>query len=95
MIIHAVVQSSLHFDKLWQSCKHETWLPTAKYLMDDVPVLLSSDNMKDVKNVLATIFMSLPSDFAEFIKWVAEIRIKEEGDQALSKEEKERLAIKV
>ncbi|KAL8523155.1 hypothetical protein ACS0TY_013211 [Phlomoides rotata] len=76
------------------SCKHETWLPTAKYLMDDVPVLLSSDNMKDVKSVLTTIFMSLPSDFAEFIKWVAEIRINEEGGQGLSEEEKGRLAIK-
>ncbi|KAK6143960.1 hypothetical protein DH2020_020780 [Rehmannia glutinosa] len=77
-----------------QSCKHESWITTAKYLMDDVPVLLSSDNMKDVKKVLSTVFTSLPSDFAEFIKWVAEIRRKEDGSQSLSEEEKERLTIK-
>ncbi|KAK4441572.1 Glutathione gamma-glutamylcysteinyltransferase 1 [Sesamum alatum] len=76
------------------SCKHESWITTAKYLMDDVPVLLSSATMKDVKNVLSTVFMSLPSDFAEFIKWVAEIRRKEDGSQGLSEEEKGRLAIK-
>ncbi|KAL0461087.1 UNVERIFIED_CONTAM: Glutathione gamma-glutamylcysteinyltransferase 1 [Sesamum latifolium] len=44
------------------SCKHESWITTAKYLMDDVPVLLSSETMKDVKNVLSTVFMSLPLD---------------------------------
>ncbi|KAL6527705.1 Glutathione gamma-glutamylcysteinyltransferase 1 [Orobanche minor] len=76
------------------SCKHESWTTTAKYLMDDVPVLLSSDNMKDVKKVLSTVFTSLPSDFAEFIKWVAEIRRKEDGAQGLSEEEKGRLTIK-
>ncbi|KAL0418626.1 UNVERIFIED_CONTAM: Glutathione gamma-glutamylcysteinyltransferase 1 [Sesamum radiatum] len=76
------------------SCNHESWITTAKYLMDDVPVLLSSETMKDVKNVLATVFMSLPLDFAEFIKWVAEIRRKEDGGQGLSEEEKGRLSIK-
>ncbi|KAL1559643.1 Glutathione gamma-glutamylcysteinyltransferase 1 [Salvia divinorum] len=76
------------------SCKHESWITTAKYLMDDVPVLLSSDNMLNVKNVLATVFTSLPSDFAEFIKWVAEIRREEDSNQSLSEEEKGRLRIK-
>lgn len=79
----------------WQSCKHESWITTAKYLMDDVPVLLSSDNMQNVKNVLASVFMSLPADFAEFIKWVAEIRREEDNSQTLSEEEKGRLRIKV
>ncbi|KAH6815102.1 phytochelatin synthase 1 [Perilla frutescens var. frutescens] len=76
------------------SCKHESWITTAKYLMDDVPVLLSSENMKNVKKVLETVFTSLPADFAEFIKWVAEIRRKEDGAQGLSEEERERLGIK-
>lgn len=58
-------------------------------------MLLSSINIKNVKNVLATVFTSLPADFAEFIKWVAEIRRKEDGAQALSEEEKGRLSIKV
>ncbi|XP_042048484.1 glutathione gamma-glutamylcysteinyltransferase 1-like isoform X1 [Salvia splendens] len=76
------------------SCKHESWITTAKYLMDDVPVLLSSDNVQNVKNVLASVFMSLPADFAEFIKWVAEIRREEDNSQSLSEEEKGRLRIK-
>ncbi|KAL2508245.1 Glutathione gamma-glutamylcysteinyltransferase 1 [Forsythia ovata] len=76
------------------SCKHESWVSTAKYLMDDVPVLLSSDNVKDVKHAISTVFASLPSDFAEFIKWVAEVRRQEEGGQGVSQEEKERVAIK-
>lgn len=78
-----------------QSCKDESWTSTAKYLMDDVPMLLSAKSDKDVKNVLSTVFMSLPSNFSEFIKWVAEVRRREDGDQGLSQEEKGRLAIKV
>lgn len=34
----------------------------------DAPLLLSSDNVKDVKDVISTIFSSLPSDFVEFTK---------------------------
>ncbi|KAL8542147.1 hypothetical protein ACS0TY_003126 [Phlomoides rotata] len=63
------------------SCKHESWITTAKYFTDDVPLLLSSDNVKDIKDVISTVFSSLPSDFAEFIKWVAEIRGKEDGEE--------------
>lgn len=58
-------------------------------------MLLSSDNMQNVENVLATVFTSLPADFAEFIKWVAEIRREEDSNQSLSEEEKGRLGIKV
>ncbi|KAK6143294.1 hypothetical protein DH2020_023642 [Rehmannia glutinosa] len=76
------------------SCKHESWIGTAKYLTDDVPALLSSDNMEDIKDVISTIFSSLPSDFAEFIKWVADSRREEDGGQLLSQEEKGMLAIK-
>ncbi|KAL8191927.1 hypothetical protein R6Q57_028658 [Mikania cordata] len=76
------------------SCKHESWVNIAKYLMEDVPVLLSSKNVKDVKDVLSIVFNSLPSKFLEFIKWVAEIRRTEEGGQSLSPEEQERLSIK-
>ncbi|KAJ9547848.1 hypothetical protein OSB04_020391 [Centaurea solstitialis] len=76
------------------SCKHESWANIAKYLVEDVPVLLSSENVKDVKDVLSIVFNSLPSKVLEFIKWVAEVRRTEEGDQSLSPEEQERLAIK-
>ncbi|XP_051143617.1 glutathione gamma-glutamylcysteinyltransferase 1-like isoform X2 [Andrographis paniculata] len=76
------------------SCKHDSWITTAKYLMDEVPVLLSSNNLKDVNSVFSAVFTSLPSDFSEFIKWVAEIRRKEDNSQGLSEEEQGRLAMK-
>nr|XP_043609971.1 glutathione gamma-glutamylcysteinyltransferase 1-like isoform X2 [Erigeron canadensis] len=76
------------------SCKHESWANIAKYLLEDVPTLLSSKNVKDVKDVFSIIFSSFPSKFLEFIKWVAEVRRQEDGGQDLSLEEKQRIAIK-
>ncbi|KAJ8534646.1 hypothetical protein K7X08_016374 [Anisodus acutangulus] len=76
------------------SCKHESWVSISKHLMDDLPVLLSSENVKDIKDVLYTLLSNLPSNFTEFIKWVAEVRRQEENGQKLSDEEKGRLAIK-
>lgn len=78
-----------------QSCNHESWITIAKYLMDDLPELLTSETLKDVQNVLSTVFTSLPSDFSEFIKWLEEIHRKETVGQVLSEEEKGRLIIKV
>ncbi|PQM38825.1 glutathione gamma-glutamylcysteinyltransferase 1 isoform X1 [Prunus yedoensis var. nudiflora] len=77
-----------------QSCKHKSWVGIAKYLMDDVPLLLKSEEVKDIQEVLSVVFMSLPSNFGQFIKWVAEVRRREDGDQSLSPEEKARLALK-
>ncbi|KAI7743981.1 hypothetical protein M8C21_001748 [Ambrosia artemisiifolia] len=76
------------------SCKHESWVNIAKYLMEDVPELLSSKIVKDVKDVLSIVFSSLPFKFLEFIKWIPEVRRTEQGDQRLSPEEQERLSIK-
>lgn len=78
-----------------QSCKHESWVSIAKFLMEEVPVLLSSDKVKDIKDVIYTVFSSLPSNFSDFIKWVVEVRRQEDGTQKLSEEEKGRLAVKV
>ncbi|KAL9995211.1 putative glutathione gamma-glutamylcysteinyltransferase [Helianthus debilis subsp. tardiflorus] len=75
------------------SCKHESWVNIAKYLTEDVPELLSSKNVNDVKDVLSIVFSSLPSKFLEFITWVPEVRRTEEGDQSLTPEEQERLSI--
>ncbi|KAE8699532.1 Glutathione gamma-glutamylcysteinyltransferase 1 [Hibiscus syriacus] len=77
-----------------QSCKHESWVKVAKYLMDDVPNLVKSDDVKDVQKVISVVSSSLPSNFEEFIKWVAEVRRREDGDQNLSLEEKGRLSLK-
>ncbi|KAF5202239.1 Glutathione gamma-glutamylcysteinyltransferase, partial [Thalictrum thalictroides] len=64
----------------------------AKYLMDDVPSLLKSEDVNDVEKVLSVVFTSLPTNFTEFIKWVAEVRRQEDG--ALSKEGKRKLSAK-
>ncbi|CAI9288431.1 unnamed protein product [Lactuca saligna] len=76
------------------SCKHESWIKIAEYLVEDVPKLLSCKDVKDVKDVVAIVFNSLPSNFLEFIKWVAEVRRREDAGQTLSPEEKERLDVK-
>ncbi|KAF8394250.1 hypothetical protein HHK36_020457 [Tetracentron sinense] len=76
------------------SCRHESWVSTAKYLIDDVPLLLKSEDVKDIQKVLSVVFTSLPTNFGEFIKWVAEVRRQEDGGSSLSKEEKGRLAVK-
>ncbi|XP_076906470.1 glutathione gamma-glutamylcysteinyltransferase 1-like [Bidens hawaiensis] len=76
------------------SCKNESWVNIAKYLLEDVRELLSSKNVKHVKDVLSIVFSSMPSKFLEFIKRVPEDRITEEGDESLSPEERERLSIK-
>lgn len=78
-----------------QSCKHESWVGVAKYLMDDVPLLLKLEDVKNVQEVLSVVFMSLPSNFEDFIKWIAEVRRREDVGQTLSTEEKARLAVKV
>lgn len=63
--------------------------------MEDVPNLVKSEDFKDIEKILCVILMSLPSNFGEFINWVAEVRRREDGIQSLSREEKGRLAVKV
>lgn len=67
----------------------------AKYLMDEVPILLKSEDLKSVPQVLFILLESLPACAGYFIKWVLEVRRQEENGSSLSKEEKERLAAKV
>lgn len=76
------------------SCKHESWVKVAKYLMDDVPNLVKSEDIKDIRKVLSVVFSSLPSNFGDFIKWIAEVRRREDGGQNLSQEENGRLSLK-
>ncbi|XP_024019168.1 glutathione gamma-glutamylcysteinyltransferase 3 isoform X2 [Morus notabilis] len=76
------------------SCSHESWNSVVKYLIEDVPLLLKLDDMKDVQEVLSVVFKSPPADLREFIKWVAEVRSQEDGSLFLSEEEKGRLAVK-
>ncbi|KAJ0252596.1 Glutathione gamma-glutamylcysteinyltransferase 1 [Hirschfeldia incana] len=76
------------------SCKDESWIRIAKYLKEDVPRLVSSQHVDSVENILSVVFRSLPSHFNQFIRWVAEIRIREDVNQHLSAEEKSRLNLK-
>ncbi|PON81775.1 Phytochelatin synthase [Trema orientale] len=82
------------FLSFWQSCKHESWIGIAKYLMEDAPLLLKADNVKDIQKVISVVYTSLPSNFEDFIQWVAEVRRQEDGGQSLSPEEKARLSVK-
>ncbi|CAH2046524.1 unnamed protein product, partial [Thlaspi arvense] len=76
------------------SCKDESWISIAKYLKEDVPRLVSSQHVDSVDKILSVVFKSLPSNFNQFIRWVAEIRITEDSNQNLSPEEKSRLNLK-
>lgn len=78
-----------------QSCRQESWLSTAKYFIDDLPVLLKSEDLKTVPRVLSLLFQHLPANAGDFITWVAEVRRREEDGSNLSEEERGRLAIKV
>lgn len=76
------------------SCKHHSWASVAKYLIEDVPFLLKSTSMKDVEEAISVVCMSLPSNFRDFIKWVAEVRRNEDNGESLSNEEMRRLELK-
>ncbi|XP_073011454.1 glutathione gamma-glutamylcysteinyltransferase 1-like [Typha latifolia] len=76
------------------SCRHESWLSMVKYLIDDVPIILKSGSLGDAPSVLFLLIKSLPANAGDFIKWFAEVRRQEEGQSRISKEEKERLALK-
>ncbi|XP_021722236.1 glutathione gamma-glutamylcysteinyltransferase 1-like isoform X2 [Chenopodium quinoa] len=76
------------------SCKHENRASIAKYLMEDVPLLLKLENVKDIKSAISAVCMSLPSNFRDFIKWVAEVRRHEDDGQSLSQEEMRRHLLK-
>lgn len=79
-----MIWSLITFDNL-QSCGGKVWIKVAKYLTEDVPYRLKSDDVKDVESLLS-IFKSAPAELKEFIKWwVAEVCRQEDGS---SEEEK-------
>lgn len=88
------VMVELIFDYM-QSCRHEGWSSVAKFLTEDVPLILKSENLKEIPEVLSVVYKSPPSELREFITWIAEVRRQEDGNLTLSEEEKGRLAIKV
>jgi glutathione gamma-glutamylcysteinyltransferase len=67
----------------------------AKYCMEDVPDLLKDESVDNVPALLSRLVKSLPANAGNLIKWVIEVRRQEEGGSGLSKEEEERLILKV
>ncbi|KAK7336888.1 hypothetical protein VNO77_17439 [Canavalia gladiata] len=76
------------------SCRHDGWNSVAKFLTEDLPQLLKSEDLKDIQEVFSVVFKSPPSELSELITWIAEVRRQEDGNLSLSKEERGRLAIK-
>lgn len=70
------------------SGEHKNITSTAKFLIDDVPLLLTSESLSTIPEVLSTIFRHLPMHAGDLIKWIAEVWRTEENE-CLSKMEKE------
>ncbi|KAG6515981.1 glutathione gamma-glutamylcysteinyltransferase 1-like isoform X1 [Zingiber officinale] len=76
------------------NCRDESWLSIVKYLINDVPILLKSEDLKSASQVLDCVLKSLPACAGDFIKQILEVRRQEEDGSTLSNEEKERHALK-
>ncbi|TVU22818.1 hypothetical protein EJB05_32538, partial [Eragrostis curvula] len=76
------------------SCRDESWKCMAKYCVEDLPNLLKAENLDSVPTLLSRLIETLPANAGALIKWVVEVRRKEDGAPSLSKEEKERLSLK-
>ncbi|KAF8388341.1 hypothetical protein HHK36_027007 [Tetracentron sinense] len=77
-----------------QTCGQENWISTLKYLIDYLPLVLKTKDVKDVEEILSFVFVLLPTNFVEFVRWVSEVQRQEYRGPSLSKEERGRLADK-
>ncbi|KAI7983362.1 Glutathione gamma-glutamylcysteinyltransferase 3 [Camellia lanceoleosa] len=64
------------------SCRDGIWIRTANHL-SQIPLLLESEDVKDVNQILSVLFMSVCTNFSVFIKQVAEAQGKDGHDQLL------------
>ncbi|KAG8079211.1 hypothetical protein GUJ93_ZPchr0007g3981 [Zizania palustris] len=76
------------------SCRDGSWKSMAKYCMEDIPHLFKDESLDNVPSLLCHLVQSLPANAENLIKWVIEVRRKEEGGSSLSNEEKERVILK-
>jgi glutathione gamma-glutamylcysteinyltransferase len=76
------------------SCRDESWKSMAKYCVKDLPNILKAESLDSVPTLLSHFIDSLPANAGSLIKWVVEVRRKEEEGPYLSKEEMERLFVK-
>jgi len=84
-----------HLKDCLQSCRDEGWSRVAKFLTEDVPQLLKSEDLEDIQEVLSVVFKPPPSELRGLITWIAEVRRQEDGNLTLSDKEKGRIALKV
>ncbi|XP_040380357.1 glutathione gamma-glutamylcysteinyltransferase 1-like isoform X2 [Oryza brachyantha] len=71
------------------SCRDESWQSMAKYCIEDVPNLLKDESVDSVLTILSRIVNHLPPNAGNLIKWVIEVRRKEEGGSRLNGEANE------
>ncbi|THG17940.1 hypothetical protein TEA_016516 [Camellia sinensis var. sinensis] len=71
------------------SCRDGSWIRTANHL-SQIPLLLESEDVKDVNQILSVLFMSVSTNFSVFIKQVAEAQGKD-GHVHSSKRKRKRL----
>ncbi|KAA0061617.1 glutathione gamma-glutamylcysteinyltransferase 3-like [Cucumis melo var. makuwa] len=76
------------------SCQHEGWNNVIKYLTEQVPLLLKTENVKSVDELLSVVFKLPLQNLKNFIKWVAEVREREDGNLKLNAVEKGKLSLK-
>ncbi|XVF81019.1 hypothetical protein PTKIN_Ptkin15bG0122800 [Pterospermum kingtungense] len=76
------------------SCRDEHWGTVAKYLIEDVPLLFASENLKNVNDALCVVLKSAPPGLLDIIKWIVEVRREDDSNTILSDEEKRRLVLK-
>ncbi|CAL5425545.1 unnamed protein product [Camellia sinensis] len=75
------------------SCRDGSWIRTANHL-SQIPLLLESEDVKDVNQILSILFMSVSTNFSVFIKQVAEAQGKD-GHVHSSKRKRKRLTTQV
>ncbi|CAO2181329.1 unnamed protein product [Urochloa humidicola] len=75
-------------------CRHESWKSMARYWVEDLPDILKDESLDSVPTLLSRFIDSLPANAGSLIKWVAEVRRKDEDGPCLSKEEKDRHFVK-
>lgn len=74
------------------SCRDGSWMRTANHLLQ-IPLLLKSEDVKDVDGILSVLLGSESTNFREFIKHVAEVNGQNDGNLWPRKKERKMLAI--
>ncbi|TKY62338.1 Glutathione gamma-glutamylcysteinyltransferase 3 [Spatholobus suberectus] len=67
------------------SCRHQGWSSVAKFLTEDVPQLLKSEELKDIQEALSVVFKSPPSELRRLITWIAEVRRQEDWESHIER----------